>query len=584
MTITLDKRQDGTWHVTLDRPDRANALSVELVEALHGVLDEAAGNPPAALVLQGNRRHFCAGFDLSALDSETDGSLAHRFLRVGLLLERLLTAPYTTVAVVEGAAVGAGADLVAACEQRVGTPEATFQFPGSAFGVILGRQRLADLVGEDTGRELASGERIDAERAVEIGLLRSLVRTRSVEPEVQRVVSKVTRTLPRLADGTHDLAALARSVSVPGLRDRIAAYAGASGLSPRAFDRNGELQMAESSLAAHTASGTPVDDLFLVHHYTRPDLSGADKLEIVGRDGNVATVSHDQIRALPRREVVAVLECAGNGRGHLAARAPGNQFGLGLFAQNRWAGASLADVLALAGIRERDVTQLVVEGADEGLTAPENTHDRFAKGLPAQKALHPDTLLAWQLEEDPVPHAHGGPLRLVVPGWYGIWWVKWPSRLRVADEEFTGIWQHQRYTYQADDGTVLSLVRELRPRAVLCSPTAGERALDPVLDILAWAGEHRVASVDFTVDDGTTWLPAERVAEHGRWGWTRWTGRLPESLPRGLRRVAVRATDDAGRAQNWQPEPNRLGYGNNGIHSVQVELVAAAPADGRQRS
>jgi sulfite oxidase len=419
---------------------------------------------------------------------------------------------------------------------------------------------------------------------VAIGLLRSLVETGSVELEVQHVVSKVTRTLPRLADGTHDLAALARSVSVPGLRDRIAAYAGASRLSPRAFDRNGELQMAESSLAAHTASGTPVDDVFLVHHYTRPAPSGADKLEIVGRDGNVTTVSHDQIRALPRREVTAVLECAGNGRGHLEARAPGNQFGLGLFAQNRWAGACLADVLALAGIRESDVTQLVVEGADEGLTAPENTYDRFAKGLPGQKALHPDTLLAWQLEEGAVPHAHGGPLRLVVPGWYGIWWVKWPSRMRVADEEFTGFWQHQRYTYQDADGTVLSLVAQHRPRAVLCSPAAGQRASDPVMDILAWAGERRVASVEYTVDDGATWLPAERVAEHGRWGWTQWTGRLPEGLPRGLCRVAVRATDDAGRTQDWQPEPNRLGYGNNSIHTVQVELVAAAPATKRGKS
>ncbi|WP_162251487.1 MULTISPECIES: enoyl-CoA hydratase/isomerase family protein [unclassified Nocardioides] len=185
------------WTVTLDRPERANALSADLVEALHDVLDEAADARPEALVLRGNDRHFAAGFDLGGLGDETDASLAHRFLRVGLLLERLIAAPYRTVAVADGTAVGAGADLVLACDHRLVDPAVTLRFPGSAFGVALGTVRRAEL-----GSALTTG------------VPASLADVLRAEPP------------PRPPHDTDaELAALARSVAVPGLRNRIAAYA-----------------------------------------------------------------------------------------------------------------------------------------------------------------------------------------------------------------------------------------------------------------------------------------------------------------------------------------------------------------------
>lgn len=195
MSVIVDR--GPVWTVTLDRPDRANALSADLVEALHATLDDADAARPDALVLRGNVRHFAAGFDLGGLDDETDASLALRFLRIGLLLERLVAAPYVTVAVAEGAAVGAGADLVLACDHRLVDPAVTLRFPGSAFGVVLGAGRRARL-----GDDLATGTPAD---------LRSVLRA---DPPVRP---------PHDADA--ELAALARSVAVPGLRDRIAAYA-----------------------------------------------------------------------------------------------------------------------------------------------------------------------------------------------------------------------------------------------------------------------------------------------------------------------------------------------------------------------
>jgi len=208
--VSILLQRDAVWTVTLDRPHRANALSAELVEALHAVLDEAEAVRPLALVLRGNARHFASGFDLTGLDRETDATLAHRFLRIGVLLERLSTAPYLTVAVAEGAAVGAGADLVLACDARLVAPGVALRFPGSAFGVALGGHRRA-LLEDHFGLVMGTPDEL--------------------EPLVAEWTGWTTsRRSALLADRPQhdteaDLAALARSVASPGLRDRIAAYA-----------------------------------------------------------------------------------------------------------------------------------------------------------------------------------------------------------------------------------------------------------------------------------------------------------------------------------------------------------------------
>ena len=346
----------------------------------------------------------------------------------------------------------------------------------------------------------------------------------------------------------------------------------------RMFDVSGQPQMAEGRLAAHDSVGTDIGDLFVVHHYAPPHpADGA--LELVGLDGEVSNLTLAALRALPSREITAVLECAGNGRGLRARRTPGNQFGLGLFGQLSWRGASLRDVLDIFGMSIVGAEQVEVTGRDEGVTMPENSFDRFGKGLPIGKALHPDTIVAWQVNGSEIPHDHGGPLRLVVPGWYGIWWVKWPSRIALRTEPFAGFWQRERYTYQDESGSVRSIVEEVLPRAVLVSPAAGSDVRDDVrLEILAWAGEHEVTKVEFSVDDGATWLDAAGTAAPSPWQWSSWTAALPSGLPRGLRRVAVRATDVVGRTQEWQPSDNRLGYGNNGIHVVELSITASPPS------
>ena len=160
-----------SW-VELNRPDVANALNHELAQAIHEGLTEAIAQGQKLLVLKGLGRHFCAGFNFHDLQEQTDDSLRQRFIAIEELLQALATAPLLTLACIEGAAFGAGADLAVACRLRMGTASAKFKFPGSRFGLVLGSRRLGQCVGADRAIEiLAMNETVMAERALDDGLL-----------------------------------------------------------------------------------------------------------------------------------------------------------------------------------------------------------------------------------------------------------------------------------------------------------------------------------------------------------------------------------------------------------------------------
>jgi enoyl-CoA hydratase/carnithine racemase len=160
-----------SW-IELNRPDVANALNHELAQAIHEGLTEAIARGQKLLVLKGLGRHFCAGFDFHDLQEQTDDSLRQRFIAIEELLQALATAPLLTVACIEGAAFGAGADLAVACRLRMGTASAKFKFPGSRFGLVLGSRRLGQCVGADRAIEIfATNETVMAERALDNGLL-----------------------------------------------------------------------------------------------------------------------------------------------------------------------------------------------------------------------------------------------------------------------------------------------------------------------------------------------------------------------------------------------------------------------------
>lgn len=227
----LQRWDAGVCHLTLNRPEQGNALSRALVEALDAAMGDCAARHATAVVFAGAGRHFCTGFDLSDLAEETDDSLLARFTRIELMLQRVARAPFATVAVAQGRVMGAGADLFAACAQRVALPGASFAFPGArGFGLVLGSRRLAACVGVARARQwIESGCTITDIEAMAAGL--ATERAASAEDVHPGARRETTATLLDRAilgnaelDDARDLAALVRSAAAAGLQQRVANY------------------------------------------------------------------------------------------------------------------------------------------------------------------------------------------------------------------------------------------------------------------------------------------------------------------------------------------------------------------------
>eukprot|EP01041_Mallomonas_annulata_P023152 gene23152-43602_t len=161
-------RNDCELTLVLKRPERGNALSSDLVEELLARVTAAfVDRSIQRLVLRGDGANFCSGLDLSDLEESSDGQLLHRLVRIETLLSTLWHAPVQTVAIAQGRAWGAGADLFAACEVRVGLIGSSYRFPGALFGVVLGTRRLAEHIGVERARQLLTqGEQLDSVQAL----------------------------------------------------------------------------------------------------------------------------------------------------------------------------------------------------------------------------------------------------------------------------------------------------------------------------------------------------------------------------------------------------------------------------------
>lgn len=235
--LLVSKSGDIT-RVVMSRPEVGNALSATLTAALHEAIETASSDGTRLFVLSGSGKHFCTGFDLSGLEQETDDTLLARFVRVELMLQALHAAPFVSVAIASGRAMGAGADLFAACTERWIVGDATLAFPGVAFGLALGTGRLADLVGRRRALEwLSAGAVISSDAAVSSGLASALVADTELQAQLEELEKRARRldypTQQRLLAASArrteendalDLQHLVRSAARPGIKQRISAY------------------------------------------------------------------------------------------------------------------------------------------------------------------------------------------------------------------------------------------------------------------------------------------------------------------------------------------------------------------------
>lgn len=238
MNKELDIQVHGrTWTLTLNRPEKLNALNASLVDSLLLAVEHANTEGTQLLVLRGAGKSFCAGFDLSDLDDQREGDLALRFVRIEMLLQAIANSPAQTLALAHGKVFGAGVDLFAVCRQRVAAPDSVFRMPGLKFGLVLGTRRFGDLVGPEVAREILEVTSLfTAGRALEMRFAQRLQPVAEWEAVVAtaeagaRALDDLTRAeLYRVlstAQADTDLASLVRSAARPGLKERLQRYLG----------------------------------------------------------------------------------------------------------------------------------------------------------------------------------------------------------------------------------------------------------------------------------------------------------------------------------------------------------------------
>jgi DMSO/TMAO reductase YedYZ molybdopterin-dependent catalytic subunit len=321
----------------------------------------------------------------------------------------------------------------------------------------------------------------------------------------------------------------------------------------------------ETPLEALAQARTPTASFFVRSNHPEPDLPAAThRIAVEGAVEAPFTLKLTELARGPLRELTVTLECAGNGRTAMVPLPEGEPWGEGALGTAVWKGVPLAEVLQRARLRP-DVTEVLVEGADgEG-------SQRFARSLPLSKALHPDTLLALEMNGTPLPRAHGAPVRLIVPGWYGMASVKWVRRIEALTRPFEGHYQRERYIYDLGDGQAPEPVTRMRVRSLITAPAEGARVAPSrvVVQGMAWSGERRVVQVEVAVDGGETWKPATLLETPRPSAWVRWAFTWEDAEP-GRHTLRARATDEAGETQPEAAQWNRLGYGNN---AVQVRVV-----------
>ncbi|NUS80679.1 MAG: sulfite oxidase [Streptomyces sp.] len=286
-----------------------------------------------------------------------------------------------------------------------------------------------------------------------------------------------------------------------------------------------------------------------------------------------------ELRAFPQVTTRVTLECAGNGRALLTPRPVSQPWLVEAVGTADWTGVPLRLLLERAGV-EPGAVDVVFTGADHGVERGVEQDYRRALPIGAATGTEPEVLVAYAMNGAPLPPQHGRPLRLVVPGWYGMAQVKWLREVTVVDTEFTGFQQSVAYRLRQDPGDAGEPVTRIVPRALLVPPgfpdfMSRTRVVRPgpvPLEGRAWSGRAPVTRVEVSTDAGRTWREAELAPDDGhRWAWRRW--RTTWTATPGAHTLSARATDADGHSQPLDQPWNRGGFAVNLVQQVAVLCV-----------
>jgi sulfite oxidase len=341
-----------------------------------------------------------------------------------------------------------------------------------------------------------------------------------------------------------------------------------------------DLEMPLSGFADYLTSA---EHFFVRAHVYVPAVNINEwRLNVGGSVATPLSLTMEDLKKLPAAELIGVLECAGNGRAFYQPTVPGLQWVHGAVGNARWRGVRLADVLKRAGLKP-SARGVLFDGAD----VPLGTMPDFQRSIPLEKALDPNTLLAYEMSGETLPVKHGFPLRVVVPGWAGDSWIKWVTSIRVLDQEHDGFWMKNAYRHPGRPvapGTSVPAdrmqpVTSLRIKSMIAEPL--DRAqLDPgrpaTIRGVAW-GSDPVTSVEVSVDGGRSWKPAALHSnQRTRFGWRQWefVWTPPQAA---YYTILARARDASGNTQPLDQEWNPSGYLWNVVPRVRVSVGDATP-------
>lgn len=320
------------------------------------------------------------------------------------------------------------------------------------------------------------------------------------------------------------------------------------------------------------------NDLFYRrNHFPYPVLPQASFwLPVNGLVNTPRIFSMDELMKMPSKSLKVVLECAGNKRRFFKSNIFGEQWEKGAMSQGYWKGVPLKTLLDITGVRP-GAKEVVIEGYDYGKPPNINQAVIFARSIPLEKAMHPDTFIAYQYNHQPISFKHGYPLRLIVPQWYAVASVKWIKQISVIDYEFKGLFQTVDYVYypdkESDAGaypvTTLNVNSSIQKQLNMEILDTGKHQIRGI----AWTGAGKIAKVEISTDGGIHWFKAKLAPQSAgeNYAWAPWSYEWT-AVTKGEYTILAKATDTCHRTQPTTPLWNRKGYGYNAIDQIKVKI------------
>ncbi len=340
---------------------------------------------------------------------------------------------------------------------------------------------------------------------------------------------------------------------------------------------------AETPVREFTSFLTPNHRFFVRSHFGPPApelISEANwKLQVGGLVTRPQAFTLKELKQLDPVTITAVVQCSGNGRAFHRPKVPGVQWERGAVGNAEWTGVRLREVLAKAGVQE-GAQHVQLLGADRPVVA---SVPLFVRSIPLTKALHPDTILAYEMNGRPLPLLHGAPLRVITPGWMADSCTKWLTDITVQAEEAKGYYMQTAYRVPVSpvepgaslQGQPTLPVEAMVVKSLIAAPEEGDTVKAGLVTIqgVAWSGEAKVVTVEVSLDEGRTWEQARLVGEDHPYAWRQWQF-LWKAKTVGPVTILCRATDSRGDMQPAMTPWNPSGFLWNGWDRVNVTVTA----------